>query len=115
MDMFDCVAPTRMGRNATAFTRRGRLRLRNASMKDDPRPVEEGCPCPCCRRYCRGYLNHLFRVGEMLGPILLSLHNLTFYARLLGDCREAIARGGFGEFRDRFVSDYTQTPGDAER
>ncbi len=106
VDLFDCVAPTRMGRNATAFTPDGRLRLRNSAWRDDPRPVERGCDCPCCRLYSRGYLNHLFRAGEMLGPVLLSAHNLAFYARLLNAARGAIRRGCFAEFRDGFVGRY---------
>ncbi len=106
VDMFDCVAPTRMGRNATAFTPTGRLRLRNSAFRDDARPVQPGCACPCCRLYSRSYVSHLFRVGEMLGPVLLSLHNLVFYARLMADARAAIAAGRFAQFRDRFVERY---------
>ncbi|MFO8008649.1 MAG: tRNA guanosine(34) transglycosylase Tgt [Candidatus Brocadiia bacterium] len=107
VDMFDCVAPTRMGRNATAFTPTGRLRLRNSSFRDDGRPVQPGCDCPCCRLYSRSYVNHLFRVGEMLGPVLLSVHNLTFYAKLMAGARAAIAVGRFAQFRDRFVERYS--------
>lgn len=106
IDLFDCVAPTRMGRNATAFTPQGRLRLRNSGLKDDPRPVQDGCACLCCRLYSRAFLNHLFRVGEMLGPVLLSIHNLTFYSRLMADTRDAIARSRFTQFREGFVSRY---------
>ena len=106
VDLFDCVAPTRMGRNATAFTAGGRLRLRNSALKADRRPVQDGCDCPCCRLYSRGYLNHLFRVGEMLGPILLSVHNLAFYARMMTQARRAIRQGRFGQFRDGFIARY---------
>ena len=113
VDMFDCVAPTRMGRNATAFTPDGRLRLRGSAMKSDQRPVQDGCACPCCRLYSRAYLNHLFRVGEMLGPVLLSLHNLTFYARMMADARRAVAAGEFGRFRDAFMARY-RNQGDGE-
>jgi len=109
IDMFDCVAPTRMGRNATAFTPQGRLRLRNSAARTDPRPVQDDCACLCCRLYSRAYLNHLFRVGEMLGPVLLSIHNLTFYGSLMARAREAILAGRFGRFRDEFVARYTQT------
>jgi queuine tRNA-ribosyltransferase len=112
IDMFDCVAPTRMGRNATAFTPDGRLRLRNRACRDDLRPVQEGCGCLCCRLYSRGYLNHLFRAGEMLGPILLTIHNLTFYAGMMADARRAIAERRFGAFRDDFVARYSK-PGDS--
>jgi queuine tRNA-ribosyltransferase len=108
IDLFDCVAPTRMGRNATAFTPRGRLRLRNSASRTDPRPVQDDCGCPCCRLYSRAYLNHLFRTGEMLGPVLLSLHNLTFYARLTAEARQAAAGGRFARFRDEFIAGYTK-------
>ncbi len=106
VDLFDCVAPTRMGRNATAFTADGRLRLRNSALQDDPRPVQEGCDCPCCRLYSRAYVAHLFRAGEMLGPVLLSLHNVRFYCRLLADARRAIGQGRFGAFREAFAARY---------
>ena len=98
IDLFDCVMPTRNGRNALAFTDQGSLRLRNRQFERDPRPLEEGCPCAACR-HSRGYLRHLFMAGEMLGPILLSIHNLTYYQRLLAGAREAIATDRFSEFR----------------
>ena len=98
VDLFDCVMPTRNGRNALAFTDEGPLRLRNRKHHDDPGPLEAGCPCPACRR-SRGYLRHLFAAGEMLGPILLSIHNLTYYQRLLASAREAIAEDRFDTFR----------------
>jgi len=106
MDMFDCVAPTRMGRNATAFTPQGRLRLRNSACRTDPAPVQDGCGCLCCRLYSRAYVHHLFRVGEMLGPILLTIHNLTFYAQLMSDARRAIEQGRYAEFQDKFIARY---------
>jgi queuine tRNA-ribosyltransferase len=106
VDMFDCVAPTRMGRNATAFTADGRLRLRNSALKEDARPVQGDCGCLCCRLYSRAYVSHLFRVGEMLGPILLSIHNISFYQRLVADARNAIRGGRFAEFRRAFVARY---------
>ena len=89
IDLFDCVMPTRNGRNAMAFTDAGPIRLRNLQYERDPRPLEEGCPCPACRR-SRAYIRHLFMAGEMLGPILLSIHNLTYYQRLLAGARAAI-------------------------
>ncbi len=98
IDMFDCVMPTRNGRNALAFTDRGPMRLRNAAHQLDRRPLEAGCPCPACQ-HSRGYLRHLFQANEMLGPILLSIHNLTYYQRLMAEAREAIAADSFGEFR----------------
>ncbi len=99
LDMFDCVLPTRNGRNASAFTVEGPLRLRNARHRRDPAPLESGCSCYACRHFSRGYLHHLFQTGEMLGPTLLSLHNVAFYQRLMGSIREAIRRGRLAEFR----------------
>lgn len=89
VDMFDCVLPTRCGRNGLAYTFDGLVRLKNARHATDPAPVEEGCPCVCCH-HGRSYLRHLFNAGEMLGPILVSIHNLTFYSRLVRRLRAAI-------------------------
>ncbi len=86
IDLFDCVLPTRNGRNAMAFTDGGYLKLRNQQFTDDPRPLEESCPCVACR-HSRAYIRHLFMAHEMLGPILLTAHNLTYYQRLLGAAR----------------------------
>jgi queuine tRNA-ribosyltransferase len=97
VDLFDCVLPTRNGRNALAFTAAGPLRLRNQQHALDRSPLEEDCPCLACR-HSRGYLRHLFQADEMLGPILLSIHNLTHYQRLLAAAREAIAAGRFADF-----------------
>ena len=99
VDMFDCVMPTRNGRNALAFTADGPIRLRNAKHRRDAGPVESGCPCPCCATFSRAYLHHLFAADEMLGPTLLSLHNVAFYLRLLADGRRAVADGRFDTFR----------------
>jgi queuine tRNA-ribosyltransferase len=91
VDMFDCVLPTRNGRNGNAFTSRGRLHLRNACFREDDREMEPGCDCPACAAgHSRGYLRHLFLAGEMLGPILVSLHNLRHYQRLMLDIQRAI-------------------------
>ena len=79
IDLFDCVLPTRNGRNAQAFTDSGLVRMRNAVHKRDSAPLEPGCPCYTCRHFSRAYLHHLFLAGEMLGPTLLSLHNVAFY------------------------------------
>jgi queuine tRNA-ribosyltransferase len=98
IDLFDCVMPTRNGRNAMAFTAAGPIRLRNLQHERDPRPLEEGCPCPACRR-SRAYIRHLFMAGEMLGPVLLSIHNLTYYQRLLAGARAAIESDGFAAYR----------------
>lgn len=99
IDLFDCVLPTRNGRNAMAYTSSGTLRLRNKQYELDDRPLEEGCPCLACR-HSRGYLRHLFLANEMLGPILVSAHNLTYYQRLLAAARSAIERGQFRQFAD---------------
>jgi queuine tRNA-ribosyltransferase len=91
VDMFDCVLPTRNGRNALAFTRQGTLRLRNARFADDQEPIEADCDCETCAGgFSRAYLRHLFSAGEMLGPTLVSLHNVRLYQRLMLDIRRAI-------------------------
>jgi queuine tRNA-ribosyltransferase len=90
VDMFDCVMPTRNGRNATCFTMTGPVKLRNSAHKCDPRPIEEACDCLACRRFSRSYLRHLFIAKEMLGPILASIHNIRFLHRLTERMREAI-------------------------
>lgn len=99
IDMFDCVLPTRNGRSANAWTAKGQIRLRNAKYATDRSPVDESCDCPCCRRFTRGAIRHYFMAGEMLGPILLSLHNVRFYQRLMADIRQALGEGRFAEFR----------------
>jgi len=98
IDMFDCVLPTRCGRNSLVYTFAGQVRLRNACHAADPRPLEEGCLCPACR-HGRDYVRHLFMAGEMLGPILASIHNLTFYQRLVARLRQAVLAGTFAETR----------------
>ncbi len=100
IDLFDCVMPTRNGRNALAFTDQGPLRLRNLQYQHDDRPLETTCPCPACR-HSRAYLRHLFVSREMLGPILLSLHNVTYYQRLMTDARQAIVEDRFESFYAR--------------
>ncbi len=99
IDMFDCVMPTRNGRNALAFTADGPIRLRNAKHRRDPAPVESDCDCYCCANYSRAYLHHLFAAEEMLGPTLLSLHNLAFYLRLMREARQAIRDERFAAFQ----------------
>ena len=97
IDMFDCVMPTRNGRNSLAFTDHGPLKLRNAKHRTDKSPIDADCPCLACR-HSRGYIRHLFQSGEMLGPILLSHHNLSYYQRLMIDARAAIEAGDFEAF-----------------
>jgi queuine tRNA-ribosyltransferase len=108
VDMFDCVMPTRNGRNAMAFTDQGPMKLRNRVHHGQTRPLEADCPCPACR-HSRGYLRHLFMAGEMLGPILLSLHNLTYYQRLMAAAREAIAEDRFLDFMARKEAGWAST------
>ena len=93
VDMFDCVMPTRAGRTGRAFVPAGTLNLRNAVHADDPAPIERGCPCPACTRHSRAYLHHLFKAGEMLGPMLLTWHNMTYYQHLMSGLRNAIIAG----------------------
>jgi queuine tRNA-ribosyltransferase len=102
IDMFDCVLPTRSGRTGQAFTRRAVLNLRNARHQDDPRPLDPDCRCPTCRDYARAYLHHLFKAGEMLGPILLTVHNLSYYQELMAALRKAIEDGGLDNFTAAF-------------
>ena len=99
VDLFDCVMPTRNGRNGPAFTSQGSLKLKNLKHRTDSAPVDPDCECPVCQQFSRAYLRHLFIAGEMLGPILLSWHNLAFYQRLLRDLRAAIREGRATEFR----------------
>ncbi|MGB0767759.1 MAG: tRNA guanosine(34) transglycosylase Tgt [Phycisphaeraceae bacterium] len=107
VDMFDCVLPTRNGRKAAAFTPRGVLKLKNAVHRDDPAPLDAGCDCPACAGgYSRSYLHHLFRSGEMLGPNLVSLHNLRHFQRLMLDIRRSIAHNDWSSLaRDWPVAD----------
>lgn len=99
IDLFDCVLPTRNGRNASAFTSEGTVKLRNLKHRHDPRPLDPTCDCPVCTRFSRAYLRHLFIAGEMLGPILASWHNVAFYQRLMRDLRAAILAGRAADFR----------------
>ena len=99
IDMFDCVMPTRNGRNAYAFTASGAIRLRNSQYTRDTGPIEAGCDCYACRNFSRGAIRHFFFAGEMLGPVLASVHNVRFYQRLMSDLRQAIREGTFEQFR----------------
>jgi queuine tRNA-ribosyltransferase len=105
VDLFDCVMPTRNARNGHLFTRFGDLRLRNARYKDDPRPIDETCSCHACATFSRAYLHHLDRCGEMLAPMLTSIHNLHFYLHLMREMREAIEQQRFGAWRAQFEAD----------
>jgi queuine tRNA-ribosyltransferase len=105
IDMFDCVMPTRNARNGHLFTRFGDLRIRNARNKSDERPIDETCACTACRGFSRAYLHHLDRCGEMLGPMLASIHNLHYYLNLMHEVREALEQGVFPSFAARFRAD----------
>ena len=98
VDMFDCVLPTRAGRHGTAYTRRGKLNLRNAVHAEDPRPLDESSDCPAARDYSRAYLHHLVKAGEILGMILLTWNNLHYFQKLMAGIRQAIALGGLADF-----------------
>jgi len=102
IDMFDCVIPTRSGRNAQAFTRHGTVNLRNARHAEDRRPLDAACRCPACRNYGRAYLHHLSKTGEILGAMLLTWHNLTYYQDLMAELRHAIAHGTLNGFAIEF-------------
>jgi queuine tRNA-ribosyltransferase len=97
IDMFDCVMPTRAGRHGLAYTRRGKVNLRNARHADDPRPLDEESDCPAARDYSRAYLHHLVKSGEALGAMLLSWNNVAYYQRLMHDMRGAIEQARFAE------------------
>ncbi|HNV85960.1 MAG TPA: tRNA guanosine(34) transglycosylase Tgt [Candidatus Omnitrophota bacterium] len=105
-DMFDCVNPTRYGRNGSAFTRQGMVVVRNGSYADDPGPLDETCGCYACRNFSRGYLRHLFNCNEILGPRLVSIHNLYFFLDLMRQIREVIGAGNFPAFKKSFESQY---------
>ena len=99
IDMFDCVLPTRSGRTGKAFVPGGELNIRNARHAGADRPLDPDCACPACQRFSRAYLHHLFKAGEMLGPILLTWHNLRHFQDLMRDIRTAVETGGFGVYR----------------
>ncbi|ODU08397.1 MAG: tRNA guanosine(34) transglycosylase Tgt [Rubrivivax sp. SCN 71-131] len=105
VDLFDCVMPTRNARNGHLFTRFGDLRLRNARYRDDERPIDPSCGCTACARFSRAYLHHLDRCGEMLGPMLASIHNLHYYLHLMRELREALDAGRFAAWRAQFHAD----------
>jgi queuine tRNA-ribosyltransferase len=109
VDMFDCVLPTRVARNGTAFTKKGSLSIKAGFNKADFGPIEEGCDCFACRNFTRAYLRHLLNVGEILGLRMLSVHNTHMFVKTMADTRAAIAAGKFSEFRREFVANYVPT------
>jgi len=108
VDMFDCVLPTRNGRNALAFTEAGPVRLRNSTYINDNTPIESGCDCYCCNNFSRAALRHFFNVGEMLGPILTSLHNIRFYQRLMAKIRQMLKNNEFPAWAAEQLKKYRQ-------
>ena len=113
IDMFDCVLATRIARNGTALTSRGKVVVRNGKYKDDFTPLDPECNCYCCRNYSKAYLRHMINVGEMMGGMLLSLHNITFLTTLMKNMRNAIINGDFLDFRREFYEkygEYTEFP-----
>lgn len=113
IDMMDCVLPSRSGRTGQAWTRRGQVNLRNARHADDPRPLDEGCTCPCCQNYSRAYLHHVVRAKEMIAGMLLTWHNLHYYQELMAGMRAAIAEARFAAFEEAFHAG--EALGDIER
>ncbi|HLH57037.1 MAG TPA: tRNA guanosine(34) transglycosylase Tgt [Verrucomicrobiae bacterium] len=109
VDMFDCVLPTRVARNGTAFTRKGSISIKGGAQKADFRPIEEDCDCFACQNFTRAYLRHLLNVGEILGLRMLSVHNTRMYLRVMEDVRDAIASGTFEEYRREFAAGYVPT------
>jgi queuine tRNA-ribosyltransferase len=109
VDMFDCVLPTRVARNGTAFTAKGTISIKGGFNKADFSPIEEGCDCYACRNFTRAYLRHLLNVNEILGLRMLSVHNSHMYLRVMADIRRHIAAGTFSEFRREFIATYVPT------
>jgi queuine tRNA-ribosyltransferase len=109
IDMFDCVLPTRVARNGTAFTRKGSISIKAGAYKSDFRPIEEDCDCFACQHFTRAYLRHLLNVGEILGLRMLSVHNTRMFVRTMEQARAAIENGTFGEFHRDFVANYVPT------
>ena len=109
VDMFDCVAPTRYGRNGTAFTSAGKMTVRNALYSEDFRPLDAECGCYTCKNFSRAYLRHLFNTSELLGLRLVSLHNVYFYLEMMRNIRAAIEKDNFSEFKQEFLSKYSSS------
>jgi queuine tRNA-ribosyltransferase len=104
IDMFDCVIPTRNGRNGCAFTVEGKLKIRNERYKLDERPLDEDCHCYTCKNFSRGYIRHLLKANEILGLSLMSLHNICFFEKMMEMARQSIIDGNFSEFKSNFLS-----------
>ena len=109
VDMFDCVLPTRVARNGTAFTRKGTYAIKGGAVKADFGPIEEGCACFACKNFSRAYVRHLLNVNEILGLRLVSIHNSHMFLAVMADIRRHLAAGTFGEFRREFIAGYVPT------
>ncbi len=107
IDMFDCVLPTRIARHGNAFTRCGKINIKNAKYKEDFTPIEEGCDCYTCKNYTKAYVRHLVTSNEMLGGRLLSIHNIRFLIKEVEETREAIKNNKYEEYKNEFISKYT--------
>ena len=106
IDMFDCVHPTRLARHAHAFTRNGKINLKNLKYKEDFTPVDDTCDCYCCKHYTKAYIRHLMVAEETFGSRLLSIHNLRFLIRLVEEIRTSIDEGTFQEYKNQFMETY---------
>jgi queuine tRNA-ribosyltransferase len=109
VDMFDCVLPTRVARNGTAFTRKGSISIKAGAFKADFRPIEETCDCFACRNFTRAYLRHLLNVGEILGLRMLSVHNTRMFVKVMEEVRAAILNSTFEQYRREFAANYVPT------
>jgi queuine tRNA-ribosyltransferase len=111
IDMFDCVLPTRMARNGSAYTPYGTIPVKAARYKEDFTPIMEGCQCYTCRNFTKAYIRHLLHCGEILGARLMTIHNLHFFLTLASDIRHAIEQGTFMEFAAKVIADYPEAMG----
>ncbi len=109
MDMFDCVLPTRNARNGGVLTSLGPLNIKNEKFREDPRPLDPNCQCKICKRYSRSFIRHLFNVGEMTAGIMMTYHNLHFYITILNDARNAILKGNFDDYYEKFYKGYNSS------
>ena len=112
VDMFDCVIPTRSGRNGQAFTSEGVVNIKNGGYADDDSPLDKNCDCPACKDYTKAYLNHLVKSGEILGCMLMTWHNLTYYQKLMSDIRAHIEKGDFEDFAKEFMKKWKKSSKD---
>ena len=108
VDLFDCVLPTRLGRNGTIYTKTGKIHITNTTYRDDVSPIESGCECYTCKNYSKGYIAHLFHGKEMLGGTLASIHNIYFIVNLVKKIRQSIIDDTFNEFKENFLKSYAK-------